>query len=241
MTARQEPSPGLGKRLREERQRRGLSMRELAHRVGCSPSLISQVERGVCAPSAGMVYLMATELQTSLDSLFGVEPARPASGALSPHLLEVALAGTGGAGEVVVTRGDPDGSDDRDAHAPREHGGHSDGVVQPAASRAHIELSSGVRWERLTPRSEPYVDFLEVIYQPHAHSHGSRRALRHDGREYGLVLSGRLRVEVGFETYELAAGDSVAFDSSTPHAYWNPTDEMVHTITLIVHREPWRA
>ena len=44
-----------------------------------------------------------------------------------------------------------------------------------------------------------------------------RRPLRHDGREYGLIISGTLQANLGFESYELGPGDSIAFDSSTPH------------------------
>ncbi|HEY6854741.1 MAG TPA: helix-turn-helix transcriptional regulator, partial [Mycobacterium sp.] len=46
---------GLGERIRRVRTTRGISVRELARRVGCSASLVSQVERGVTAPSAGVV------------------------------------------------------------------------------------------------------------------------------------------------------------------------------------------
>jgi hypothetical protein len=53
------------------------------------------------------------------------------------------------------------------------------GLVQHAATRAVIDLASGVRWERLTPRSDDRTDFLEVIYTPDGHSTDERRALRH--------------------------------------------------------------
>ncbi|HLH59140.1 MAG TPA: helix-turn-helix transcriptional regulator, partial [Streptosporangiaceae bacterium] len=74
---------GLGPRLRQVREERGLSVRELARRVGCSASLISQIERGLSAPSVGIAYSVATQLRTSLDYLFGVETG-PA-GAVPSH------------------------------------------------------------------------------------------------------------------------------------------------------------
>ena len=40
---------------------------------------------------------------------------------------------------------------------------------------------------------------------------------------------------------ELNPGDSIAFDSSTPHEYWNTTDGHVHAIWVVVHTEPGRA
>src|SRR4029077_2087317 len=64
-----DPGTGLGPRLRLVRAPRRLSVRELARRVGCSASLISQIERGVSVPSVGVLYSLATELGSSLDYL----------------------------------------------------------------------------------------------------------------------------------------------------------------------------
>src|SRR5215471_8764080 len=69
MVADFDPGTGLGPRLREARSAGGLSVRELARRVGCSASLISQIERGVSVPSVGVLYALATELGSSLDYL----------------------------------------------------------------------------------------------------------------------------------------------------------------------------
>src|SRR5438552_15243029 len=66
-----DPGAELGPRLRRVREERGLSVRELARRISCSPSLISQIERGLSAPSVGILYAIATELRASLDFLFG--------------------------------------------------------------------------------------------------------------------------------------------------------------------------
>src|SRR3978361_196356 len=89
MAAGVHPGGGFGPRLREARTARGLSVRELARRVGCSASLISQIERGVSVPSVGVLYSLATELGSSLDYLLfgsgtgpeGVPADTPAAGA----------------------------------------------------------------------------------------------------------------------------------------------------------------
>jgi DNA-binding XRE family transcriptional regulator/mannose-6-phosphate isomerase-like protein (cupin superfamily) len=210
----------LGPRLRRVREDRGLSVRELARRISCSPSLISQIERGLSAPSVGILYAIATELRASLDFLFGVA--------------------AGGDAMLATAHGDgqlrPGPGTDGNGTGP---GGH--GLVQRAGHRRTIDLASGVRWERLTPGADDRVDFLEVIYEPSGHSTDSRRPLRHDGQEYGLIISGRLQASVGFETFELGPGDSIAFDSSLPHQYWNTTDADVHAIWVVVHAHPGRA
>ncbi len=207
-----DPGVELGPRLRRVREDRGLSVRELARRISCSPSLISQIERGLSAPSVGILYALATELRTSLDFLFGVAAA----------------------GDSMLATAHGDG------HLRPEEG-TSTGVVQRAGLRRTIDLASGVRWERLTPGADDRVDFLEVTYEPSGHSTDTRRPLRHDGQEYGLIISGTLQASVGFETFELGPGDSIAFDSSIPHQYWNTTAADVRAIWVVVHAHPGRA
>jgi len=60
--------------------------------------------------------------------------------------------------------------------------------------------------------------------------------VRHSGYEYGLVVRGRLRVVVGFETYELAAGDSISFESAQPHRLSTIGDEPAHAVWVVVGR-----
>src|SRR2546428_9010030 len=62
----------IGARLREERERVGISQRELARRLGVSASLISQIESGQSKPSVGTLYAVVTELGVSLDHVFRV-------------------------------------------------------------------------------------------------------------------------------------------------------------------------
>jgi mannose-6-phosphate isomerase-like protein (cupin superfamily)/DNA-binding XRE family transcriptional regulator len=238
MSAGFDPGTGLGPRLRVAREQRELSVRELARRIGCSASLISQIERGISVPSVGVLYSLATELDTSLDHLlFGAEPRRPAAPAPGPNAPGSVTPGPDAPGTVadgtVASGTVADGTVASGTAAP--------GVVQRMGGRNIIDLASGVRWERLTPGADAMTDFLEVIYSPGGHSTDERRPLRHDGHEYGLVISGTLQANVGFESYELGPGDSIAFDSSTPHEYLNKTGEPVHAIWVVVHSEPGRA
>jgi len=214
-----DPGTGLGPRLRLVRASRQLSVRELARRVGCSASLISQIERGVSVPSVGVLYSLATELGSSLDYLLFGSGAAP----------DGVSAETPAADSAPAVTPEP-----RPAAPPPA-------IVQRGRDRRIIDLASGVRWERLTPQPEAMTDFLEVIYSPGGHSTDERRPLRHDGREYGLIISGTLQANVGFESYELGPGDSIAFDSSTPHEYLNKTGDYVHAISVVVHSEPGRA
>jgi transcriptional regulator with XRE-family HTH domain len=64
----------LGGRIRAARARRSLSVAELASRAGVSKSLISQIERGIAAPSIDTVRRLASVLQVPVFSLFLEEP-----------------------------------------------------------------------------------------------------------------------------------------------------------------------
>jgi len=210
-----DPGAGFGARLRAARMERSLSVRELARLVGCSASLVSQVERGLSMPSVGVLYSLATVMQCSLDHLlFG--PSGSPAGVHGQPPVHYSAAQAGANGDVV------------------EPGFTRPGVVQRAATRRVIDMASGVRWERLTPSHDDRVDFLEVIYSPGGHSTDLRQAVRHQGYEYGVVVSGTLHARVGFETYELAAGDSIAFDSLVPHEYLNKTGDFVHAIWVVL-------
>lgn len=109
-------------------------------------------------------------------------------------------------------------------------------VVRPG-DRQTIELASGVRWEELTAEGEEGVDFLLATYDVGGSSTPDLSLMRHHGREYGYVVSGKLSVKIGFQEYDLAPGDSIAFDSTTPHRLFNRGDEPVQAIWFVVGRE----
>jgi transcriptional regulator with XRE-family HTH domain len=199
----------LGAAIRAAREARGLSLRELARRIDVSPSFVSQVELGKANPSVGTLYSLAAELGTSLGDLIGEQPTATDTGP-GPVF-----------GDVPTSEG----------HAPAR----VDAPYQPAEGRPRVEMS-GVVWERLTADADPYVDFLHVEYAPGSSSCAPDELMRHGGREYGHVISGRLEVRVGFETYSLGPGDSVHFESMTPHRLSNPYDEPCRAVWFVLAR-----
>ncbi|MDH5504884.1 MAG: cupin domain-containing protein, partial [Acidimicrobiia bacterium] len=52
----------------------------------------------------------------------------------------------------------------------------------------------------------------------------------------GYVVSGTLSVEIGFQRYDLAPGDSIAFDSTEPHRLFNDGDVPVRAIWFVSGR-----
>ena len=190
--------PVMAERLRDARARSGMSARQLALQVGCSASLISQIERGKAAPSVSRLYSIATALGVSMDSLFP-EADTPAPG-------------------------------------PPDEPGTADDIVVRCERRSVISLERGVRWERLTPQSERSFEFREVFYQPGGGSPDTERAIQHNGRDYAVIIEGVLTAQIGFDRFVLRPGDSIAFDATIPHLFWNQGSERVRAVFALTDR-----
>ena len=70
--------PWLGEGLRDERQRRGITLRGLAAEVGVSASMISQIENAKTQPSVSTLYAITSALGISIEDVFSpASTARP--------------------------------------------------------------------------------------------------------------------------------------------------------------------
>ncbi|MFF2842402.1 helix-turn-helix domain-containing protein [Paenarthrobacter sp. NPDC057981] len=205
----------LGSQLRTARTKAKISLRELARRVGISASFMSQVELGRAVPSIGTLYTIVSELGLSLDSLMSGEHPTPQPADMVPTVQ--------GSGLPSVQ-----------AFAPLV-GGALTGI-QRATDRPEINMS-GVRWERLTERADPLVEFLRVTYTPGSESCAADALMRHSGWEYFHILTGQLNVQVGFEKHVLYPGDSMNFDSNVPHRLSNTSSEDCVAIWAVVGRQ----
>ena len=224
----------IGRRLAAHRAQRGMRVAELAREVGVTPSLISQIERGMSRPSVSTLFAIAQALDVPVDAFFR-EPQPPAAAAAQPD----GSPGYGGA----------DGADGADAPGGAGDGRTSAGPGQATAAggryavrrdgRAVIDIEGGVRWERLTRSTLDHLDFFELVYEPGAESHP--RQYTHPGTEMVLVMSGCLEITIGFERYLLEPGDSIDFPSSMPHRYLNPSAQTARAVTVILYDCPGGA
>jgi transcriptional regulator with XRE-family HTH domain len=144
--------------------------------------------------------------------------------------------------ELGVSVDDIFGGGNGAAASPGSAGAVPDGAADHGPmvrleDRHVIDLDSGVRWERLTSHEHEDVDFLHVVYDVGGSSASDAKMMRHPGREYGVVLEGRLGVQLGFDEYALGPGDSIAFDSTQPHRLWNLGDVPVSGIWFVVGRD----
>lgn len=201
-------APLVGAQLRERRFASGMSLRELARRLDVSPSLVSQIETSKIQPSVRTLYAIVSELGLSLDEIF----------------------------ELVGTA-EPQGAPPAPASVPSPPPRPAiAGVVHRADERRVIELESGVRWERMAAWEDLDVEFMVAVYGVGGSSSADGRLMRHSGREFGLVLSGTLSVTVGFDDHVLGPGDSITFQSTTPHRLRNDGPVEVRAIWITLGR-----
>ena len=211
------PVPRVGERLREARQRRGVSVRSLARELGVSASLISQIETGKSQPSVSTLYAMTTALGISVEDVFASVPAGDAAVVGS----DAAAEAVGGLpGTVLAALG-----------AAR---GQRVGPVVRPGERQVLQLDSGVTWERLGQLPHPHVDFLLITYEPGGSSSSESGLMRHGGSEYGYLLSGELVLTLGSEELRLGPGDAISFDSTTPHRYRNDAIEPAVGVWFVI-------
>jgi len=188
--------PPIGPRIRAERERRNVTIRALARVIGVSPSLISQIETGRSQPSVSSLYSITSALALSLEDLFDASDAdEPATAPAPAEVTSLRYIGTDRA-KAVGPHVSPD-------------------------NRELLTLDSGVTWERLGQVPHHHIDFLLVTYPPGSASSVDGRLMRHSGTEYGYLISGELELNLGFDKYLLAPGDSVCFESTKPHGYRN--------------------
>jgi transcriptional regulator with XRE-family HTH domain len=76
MFQREAMSVDVGRRLRELREARNISMRTLAAQSGLSANALSMIERGKTSPSVSTLYKLADALGVPITAFFGTESGK---------------------------------------------------------------------------------------------------------------------------------------------------------------------
>jgi transcriptional regulator with XRE-family HTH domain len=84
----------------------------------------------------------------------------------------------------------------------------------------------------LTPKPFHALEVVAAEFEPGG-STGDEPYTHGDSEELLLVVAGRVHVQLGADVYDLAAGDSVHYRSSTPHRVSNPGDEAAEVLFVI--------
>lgn len=223
------------------RAARNMRVSELARQIGVSSSLISQIERGHSRPSVATLFALARALDVPVDTFFADPVNDQGMSAVGLDLTGVNGVADEEPAAIPGAALGPSGSGtaEQSASPPPEFAANSatrsvsrDPHVVLRHQRAAIDIRGGVRWERLTPTALDGVEFLELVYAPGAES--DPQAYRHPGIELVVVTQGVMKIFLGFEQHDLQPGDSIAFPSSTPHRYVNPTDTEARAVTVIL-------
>lgn len=95
----------------------------------------------------------------------------------------------------------------------------------------HHGLRSDDVYELLTPDLDGALEATWLETSPGSDT--SATPLRHNGEEFGLVLSGVKDVYLDGVRHRLHAGDSIRYASTIPHWYVNPGDEVCTSVWVI--------
>jgi transcriptional regulator with XRE-family HTH domain len=165
----------LGHRIREVRQKKGMTLREAAVAADVSESFLSQVERGLANPSVASLRRIADAMHERVASFF---------------------VGDAPSGMLVRVK-------------DRRRLVHPMGMLEDYL---------------LTP---PTARKLQIIYCVAGPGEGSghERYTHVADEECVIVLSGRLDVGLGDDTYSLESGDALLLDPKNPHSFYNPGPE----------------
>lgn len=217
----------IGEKLRTARKRQRISLRELARKADISASMLSQIETGKAYPSVRSIYDIAAALDLPVDYFFPdqmvdrLAPADESSGAEGELTAsEMREATINGSTKPTVAESIPPGS--------------IMAQVVHASARPTILLKGGVTWTRLTASAEVDAEFLEITYASGATS--GENLSHHAGREFGLILEGELVVQLSHQEFVLHEGDSIVFDSTTPHLLTNKGWQPMRAVWVVWHQ-----
>ncbi len=73
-TATESPNLQLGRRIKQERLRRGMTLKDIESRFGISATHVSEIERGRTSPTVGALSKIASALETKMSLLVEIQP-----------------------------------------------------------------------------------------------------------------------------------------------------------------------
>ena len=160
----------IGGKIRELRNRAGLTQQELADRSELTKGFISQLERGQVTPSVLTLFDLIECLGTTPAEFFREAEER----------------------KIVFS--------EDDFFEKIDENGNSIQWIVPSAQNNLMEP-------------------LLVEIRPQSSLAGDKP---HDGEEFGYVISGRIRLRLGEQSYDIKAGESFYYPAGHGHTIDNP-------------------
>lgn len=99
-----------------------------------------------------------------------------------------------------------------------------------SSKRPVVHTANGITYYLLNPNLDD--TSLEVLYCEYENGAGIPDFITHEGVETGVVLKGKLQVEIEEEKYILNEGDSITIQSTRPHRITNLSEGLTTTIWI---------
>jgi transcriptional regulator with XRE-family HTH domain len=113
--------------------------------------------------------------------------------------------------------------------------GNNGSPVLRKEKRKTLITEGNARFQLLSKHYDLECEFVVNEWGPGAST--GKEKVRHEGVECGLVIQGKLNLELGQECYTLGPGDSITYPSTTPHRLSNPGPRT--TVAVWVNSIPW--
>ena len=196
----------LGKKIRQERLSRQMTLERFSEMTGLSKSFLSQIERGITEPSITSLKKISKQFGFSVVNLFqngdsansGWNYAQPMQKA--PEVKTVYI------DKPTVVRAD---------------------------RRKRFALpGSNVMYDLLTPDMNRQIEVMYMRVKKGQNS-GDEPMVDSPGEKVGLVLKGRIEFTVGNETYLLNEGDSIYYPAHVAHSWRAVEGDSIEVIFVL--------
>lgn len=182
----------LGKRIRQERQKRQLTLERLSQKTGLSKSFISQIERGNTQPSITSLKKIASHFGYSVVNLFPNSTNSEAKWDYHPRVPDDTVKYTTYISDVSVLRAD---------------------------KRKRLALpGSNVVYDLLTPDMNRQLEVM-LMKVSEGENSGKEPMIDPLGEKMCFVMRGVLEVTVNREVFRLEEGDTIYYAANVPHSW----------------------
>lgn len=113
------------------------------------------------------------------------------------------------------------------------------GTVHRLGDQPKFETAAGVVRRLACSDTTRGVELAVNHYEPGTAS--SAAPVQHGGVEFGVVVEGSLTIELDGRTHNLRRGDSILYDSATPHRIVNPRKSRARAVWVILDSEEQRG
>jgi transcriptional regulator with XRE-family HTH domain len=197
----------LGKKIRDERLSRQMTLEKFSEMTGLSKSFLSQIERGITEPSITSLKKIAKQFGFSVVNLFQTDDA-PNSG-WTYH------------------------QNNQKGPPVKSHYVEKAEVVRADRRKRFGLPGSTVMYDLVTPDMYRQLEVMYMRVKKGDHS-GDDSMVDPPGEKVGLVLRGSIEFNVGGESFLLNEGDSIYYPAHVPHSWRaveGDTIEVIHILT----------